>query len=169
MNAIRSLAARFTRTGAVSYSTATAAASPKGKVNVMEYVVNQSVEQANIDGRRELFSRKNPKGVKPGSIVLVETLNAANETSTSSFMGVCIAIRRKGIDTSFTLRNIVMRVGVEQRFSLYSPLVKSVRILQNPTEWKVRRAKLFYLRHNPGKAFQPLQNLWRQEQMAAKK
>ncbi|KAG0168599.1 hypothetical protein DFQ28_000615 [Apophysomyces sp. BC1034] len=171
MNAIRAIAARLTRPGAVSYSTA--AAPSKGKTNVMEYVVNQQVERANADGRRELFSRKNSEGVKPGSILLVETFNAANEAATSTFMGVCIAIRRKGIDTSFTLRNIVMRVGVEQRFSLYSPLVKSVRVLQKPTEWKVRRAKLFYLRDRPGKAFQPLQGLWRQEQLdraaAAKK
>ncbi|CAO3593453.1 unnamed protein product [Absidia cylindrospora] len=69
-----------------------------------------------------------------------------------------------GIDTSFTLRNIVMRVGVEQRYSLYSPLLHSIKVLQQPNEMKVRRAKLFYLRDQPGKVFQPLQALWRQEQ-----
>lgn len=135
------------------------------KINVMEHVSKQLVEKANIDGRRELFSRNNPNGIKPGSIVMVETLNGPNETTTSTFMGVCIAIRRKGIDTNFTLRNIVMRVGVEQRYNLYSPLLKSIKVMQKPNEVKFRRAKLYYLRDQPGKAFQSLQGLWKQEQL----
>ncbi|ORZ05417.1 translation protein SH3-like domain-containing protein [Absidia repens] len=148
-----------------AYSTTPAAAAAQpAKKNVMEYITEQQIEQRNTDGRQLLFSRKNPKGIKPGSVVLVETQNGPNETTTSSFMGICIAIRRKGIDTSFTLRNIVMRVGVEQRYSLYSPLLHSIKVLQQPNEMKVRRAKLFYLRDQPGKVFQPLQALWRQEQ-----
>lgn len=131
----------------------------------MERITQQQIKQSNIDGRSELFSRTNSQGVKPGSIVLVETLNGPNETTSSTFMGVCIAIRRKGIDTNFTLRNIVMRVGVEQRYSLYSPLLKSIKVMQKPNEIKFRRAKLFYLRDQPGKAFQPLQALWKQEQL----
>ncbi|KAI9319280.1 50S ribosomal protein L19 [Dichotomocladium elegans] len=135
----------------------------------MELVDAQQVQAANHDGRRELFSRKNAQGVRPGSVVLVETFNAPGEKTTSTFMGVCVAIRRKGIDTNFTLRNIVMRVGVEQRFSLYSPLLKSVKVLQKPTELRVRRAKLFYLRDQPGKAFTSLQSLWKQEQLDKQK
>ncbi|CEI88554.1 Putative 50S ribosomal protein L19 [Rhizopus microsporus] len=131
----------------------------------MEHVSKQQVEKANTDGRRELFSRNNPNGIKPGSIVMVETLNGPNETTTSTFMGVCIAIRRKGIDTNFTLRNIVMRIGVEQRYNLYSPLLKSIKVMQKPNEVKFRRAKLYYLRDQPGKAFQSLQGLWKQEQL----
>lgn len=134
----------------------------------MEQISKQQVESANVDGRRELFSRTNPKGIKPGSIVLVESLNGPGESTSSTFMGVCIAIRRKGIDTNFTLRNLVMRVGVEQRYSLFSPLIKSIKVLQNPSDIKFRRAKLFYLRDQPGKAFQPLQALWKQEQLAKK-
>jgi ribosomal protein L19 len=148
----------------VNYTTA-AAIQKVPKINVMERITQQQIEQSNIDGRRELFSRTNPQGVKPGSIVLVETMNGPNETTSSTFMGVCIAIRRKGIDTNFTLRNIVMRVGVEQRYSLYSPLLKSIKVMQKPNEIKFRRAKLFYLRDQPGKAFQPLQALWKQEQL----
>ncbi|KAI8987083.1 50S ribosomal protein L19 [Pilobolus umbonatus] len=131
----------------------------------MELITQQQIEKANVDGRAELFSRKNPQGVKPGSIVLVETMNGPGETTSSTFMGVCIAIRRKGIDTNFTLRNIVMRVGVEQRYNLYSPLLKSIKVMERSNDQKFRRAKLFYLRDQPGKVFQPLQSLWKQEQM----
>lgn len=135
----------------------------------MQRVDESLVSQANVDGRRELFSRKNPNGVKPGSVVMVEMLNAPGETTTSTFMGLCIAIRRKGIDTNFTLRNIVMRVGVEQRFSVYSPLIKSIRVLQKPNELRVRRSKLFYLREQPGRVFTSLQSLWKQEQLNKQK
>ncbi|KAI8394076.1 translation protein SH3-like domain-containing protein [Radiomyces spectabilis] len=154
------------------YTTAATATSASTKGNVMELITQQQIQKANTDGRAELFDRKNPQGVKPGSILMVETLNGPGESTSSTFMGVCIAIRRKGIDTSFTLRNIVMRIGVEQRYSLYSPLLKSVKVLQAPNELKFRRAKLYYLRDQPGKAFQPLQSLWKQEQnekMANKK
>ncbi|CEG66121.1 hypothetical protein CU097_008468 [Rhizopus azygosporus] len=149
-------------TSKLSYSTVV---NKTPKINVMEHVSKQQVEKANTDGRRELFSRNNPNGIKPGSIVMVETLNGPNETTTSTFMGVCIAIRRKGIDTNFTLRNIVMRIGVEQRYNLYSPLLKSIKVMQKPNEVKFRRAKLYYLRDQPGKAFQSLQGLWKQEQL----
>ncbi|CEP12582.1 hypothetical protein [Parasitella parasitica] len=147
-----------------NYTTA-AVATKTPKINVMERITQQQIEKSNLDGRRELFDRKNPQGIRPGSVVLVETLNGPGETTSSTFMGVCIAIRRKGIDTNFTLRNIVMRVGVEQRYSLYSPLLKSIKVMQKPNEIKFRRAKLFYLRDQPGKAFQPLQALWKQEQL----
>ncbi|CAO3694036.1 unnamed protein product [Rhizopus microsporus] len=124
-------------TSKLSYSTVV---NKTPKINVMEHVSKQLVEKANIDGRRELFSRNNPNGIKPGSIVM-------------------------GIDTNFTLRNIVMRVGVEQRYNLYSPLLKSIKVMQKPNEVKFRRAKLYYLRDQPGKAFQSLQGLWKQEQL----
>ncbi|KAL9540949.1 hypothetical protein MBANPS3_009396 [Mucor bainieri] len=177
MNALRTVATRLSTQSlrpcaqvASRYNYTTAAAATKvPRINVMEQITQQQIEKSNMDGRRELFSRNNPQGVKPGSIVLVETLNGPGETTSSTFMGVCIAIRRKGIDTNFTLRNIVMRVGVEQRYSLYSPLLKSIKVMQKPNEIKFRRAKLFYLRDQPGKAFQPLQALWKQEQLEKSK
>lgn len=142
--------------------------------NVIDVISQEQVQRANVDGRMELFSRKNANRIHPGSVLLVETLNSKAKESTSTFMGVVIAIRRKGLETTFTLRNIVMKVGVEQRFALYSPMLKSIKVLQQAgsKDTKFRRAKLFYLRDQPGKAFQSLQSLWKQEQaekVAAKK
>ncbi|KAJ2789249.1 hypothetical protein H4R21_006790 [Coemansia helicoidea] len=76
----------------------------------------------------------------------------SDPSATSVFGGVCIAIYRRGIDTSFILRNLVHNVGVEMRFMAFSPLVKSIQVTQKAK--RVRRAKLFYLRDKPGKAFQ---------------
>ncbi|KAI8077691.1 50S ribosomal protein L19 [Halteromyces radiatus] len=169
MNALRQLLSTQWRSATSSLSKVQYTTASSVKKNVMEHITQQQIEQRSTDGRHLLFSRKNPQGIKPGSVVLVETLNGPGETTTSQFMGICIAIRRKGIDTSFTLRNIVMRVGVEQRYSLYSPLLQSIKVLQQPNDLKIRRAKLFYLRDQPGKVFQPLQALWRQEQAKSKK
>ncbi|KAJ1729810.1 hypothetical protein LPJ61_003338 [Coemansia biformis] len=76
----------------------------------------------------------------------------SDPSATTTFGGVCIAIYRRGIDTSFILRNLVQNVGVEMRFMAYSPLVKHIEVTQKAR--RVRRAKLFYLRNRPGKAFQ---------------
>ncbi|RUS23216.1 translation protein SH3-like domain-containing protein [Endogone sp. FLAS-F59071] len=134
------------------------------KHNLIQLITDEQIRRLNTDGRTLLFSRKNPDRVRPGSILLVENVTSLSKGTISTFMGVVIAIRRKGIDTNFTLRNIVMKVGVEQRFSLYSPMLKSIKVLQRPTKMKFRRAKLYYLRDQPEKVFQPLQALRKQEQ-----
>jgi len=59
-----------------------------------------------------------------------------------------IAVRRAGIDTAFRLRTVVTRVGVEQLFKLYSPLIKVIRVLHRGAlrGKRYRRAKLYYTR-----------------------
>jgi large subunit ribosomal protein L19 len=65
------------------------------------------------------------------------------------FNGIVIARRGAGINTRFTVRRIVANEGVERTFMLHSPNVVDVRTRRRG---KVRRAKLFYLRHRVGKA-----------------
>lgn len=65
------------------------------------------------------------------------------------FNGVVIARRACGINESFTVRRIVYNEGVERTFLIHSPNVVDVKIRRRG---KVRRAKLFYLRHRIGKA-----------------
>ena len=74
-----------------------------------------------------------------------------NRTTTSSFAGHLIAVRRRGIDTSFRLRTVIQRIGVEQVFKLFNPNIRKVRVLhRGPLRGKrYRRAKLYYTR-KPG-------------------
>lgn len=65
------------------------------------------------------------------------------------FNGVVIARGGHGIDASFTVRRIVANEGVERRFLVHSPNVVKVTVKRRG---KVRRAKLYYLRHRIGKA-----------------
>lgn len=61
------------------------------------------------------------------------------------FSGVLLAIKRKGIDTSITLRNNLTRVSVEMQCKIYSPNISSIEIVRR-REKRARRAKLYYMR-----------------------
>ena len=65
------------------------------------------------------------------------------------FHGVVIKIRRGADGGNFTVRRIAHGVGVEHTFPFSSPLVEKVEVGRHG---KVRRAKLYYLRHLSGKA-----------------
>ena len=65
-----------------------------------------------------------------------------------AFEGVCIAIKRAGINSSFTVRKISYGEGVERVFPLHSPRIDSIEVLRRG---RVRRAKLYYLRGLTGK------------------
>ena len=99
-----------------------------------------------------LFSRRHPDRLLPGSVLTV-TLGHAP----TSFSGVLLAIRRRGPDTSFVLRNVVQRTGVEMQFFVNSPHLKEIKVVQRAGGGggkegrRMRRAKLFYLRDSPDK------------------
>jgi len=65
------------------------------------------------------------------------------------FEGVCIAKKNRDINSSFTVRKISFGEGVERTFSLYSPIIGSIKVIRSG---KVRRAKLYYLRERKGKS-----------------
>ena len=64
------------------------------------------------------------------------------------FEGIVIARRKKGIESTFTVRKISYGEGVEKIFPVHSPRVESVKVIK---KGKVRRAKLFYLRDRSDK------------------
>lgn len=106
--------------------------------------------QARLD---TLFNKHHPDHLQPGSVLTVTTTNS----SPSTFSGVLIAIRHKGPDSSFTLRNVVQRTGVEMTYFVASPAVKDITVVHRAGQGggkqgrRMRRAKLFYLRDQPAK------------------
>src|SRR3954466_12396447 len=66
-----------------------------------------------------------------------------------AFEGVCIARRGSGVSATFTVRKISNGVGVERIFPLHSPMISEILVVRRG---RVRRAKLYYLRHLTGKA-----------------
>lgn len=99
-----------------------------------------------------LFSRRHPDRLLPGSVLTVTLAHAP-----TSFSGVLLSIRRRGPDTSFLLRNVVQRTGVEMQFFVNSPHLKGIKVIQRAGGGggkegrRMRRAKLFYLRDSPEK------------------
>ncbi|WP_267256385.1 50S ribosomal protein L19 [Coxiella endosymbiont of Ornithodoros maritimus] len=65
-----------------------------------------------------------------------------------AFEGVVIALRRRSLNSSFTVRKISHGEGVERVFQLYSPLIASIKVNRRGD---VRRAKLYYLRNLRGR------------------
>jgi large subunit ribosomal protein L19 len=89
--------------------------------------------------RTALFSKSNSEAAKVGDILLVRLKTG------DPFAGVCINIRRRGVDTGILLRNELTRVGVEMWYKIYSPNVEGIEVVQR-REKRARRARLTYMR-----------------------
>ncbi|MDA0902518.1 MAG: 50S ribosomal protein L19 [Proteobacteria bacterium] len=72
-------------------------------------------------------------------------------TRLQAFSGVVIARSKSftNYSATFTVRKISKSVGVERKFTLYSPLLSSITLDKKGV---VRRSKLYYLRNLTGKA-----------------
>jgi large subunit ribosomal protein L19 len=79
--------------------------------------------------------------------VSVKVVEGARER-VQVFEGVCIARKKRGLNSSFTVRKISYGEGVERIFQLYSPQIAGIEVMRRGA---VRRAKLYYLRGRTGK------------------
>jgi len=66
-----------------------------------------------------------------------------------AFEGVVIAMKNRGLNSSFTVRKISHGEGVERVFQTHSPLIGSIEVKRRGD---VRRAKLYYMRGRSGKS-----------------
>ncbi|VVT50035.1 mitochondrial 54S ribosomal protein bL19m [Magnusiomyces paraingens] len=90
--------------------------------------------------RSALIDRTKPDTcLRPGDIVRVL------KNDKTHFSGMVIAIKRNGLASSFLLRNKITGLGVESRYMVYSPTIRSIEIVRRPMKPK-RRAKLYYVR-----------------------
>ncbi len=86
----------------------------------------------------------------PGDTVSVQVkVKEGNRERLQAFEGIVIAIRKRGLNSAFTVRKISHGVGVERVFQTYSPLIDSIKVVRRGD---VRRAKLYYLRKLSGRA-----------------
>ncbi|EKG19033.1 Ribosomal protein L19 [Macrophomina phaseolina MS6] len=106
--------------------------------------------------RAHLFSRANKEAARVGDILLVRQKNG------DPFAGVCLNIRRRGVDTAILLRNQLTRVGVEMWYKVFSPNVEGIEVVQR-REKRARRARLYYMR-KPKHDLGSVENIVRQYQ-----
>ncbi|KAN0140003.1 hypothetical protein V8E53_001899 [Lactarius tabidus] len=131
-----------------SESSATSLRQGKGLMAYLQQTLPSTEKQTLIN---TLFSRSHPERVRPGSVL---TVNLAHAPTT--FSGVLISVRRRGPDTSFVLRNVVQRTGVEMQFFVNSPHLKDIVVVSRAGRGDgkkkrevFKKAKLFYLRDSP--------------------
>jgi len=86
----------------------------------------------------------------PGDTVIVNVnVVEGDRKRVQAYEGVVIAIRSKGLNSSFIVRKMSSGEGVERTFQTYSPLIASIELKRRGD---VRRAKLYYLRDRSGKS-----------------
>jgi large subunit ribosomal protein L19 len=129
--------------------------SPRKGFSVVEHVnasLLQTYDPLNLC--RTLFSRRHPDRLTTGSVLTVISHSSPARTSITPFSGVLMGIRRRGVDTSFTLRNVVSKTGVEMSFKVCSPMIKEIKIVKRADGSKgglrnLKRARVNYLRDRP--------------------
>lgn len=85
----------------------------------------------------------------PGDTVVVQVkVKEGDRERLQAFEGVVIAIKNRGLNSSFTVRKISSGEGVERVFQTYSPMVAEIQVKRRGD---VRRAKLYYMRELRGK------------------
>ncbi|MGB0934670.1 MAG: 50S ribosomal protein L19 [Alphaproteobacteria bacterium] len=110
-------------------------------MNILQQIENEQVEKLNGQNPVPEF--------RPGdSLKVWVKVVEGNRERQQAFEGVCIARKRAGINSSFTVRKISYGEGVERVFPLYSPKIK-IEVIRKGA---VRRSKLYYLRDRRGKS-----------------
>ena len=90
-----------------------------------------------------------PKLSSGDTVVVSVKVKEGKRERIQAFEGVVVAVKNRGISSSFTVRKISYGEGVERVFQTHSPLIDSIKIKRRGD---VRRAKLYYLRERSGKS-----------------
>ncbi|MCG8379316.1 MAG: 50S ribosomal protein L19 [Proteobacteria bacterium] len=97
----------------------------------------------------EQITRKVPE-FGPGDTVVVQVkVKEGQRERLQAFEGIVIAVKNRGLNSSFTVRKISYGEGVERVFQTYSPSIAEIQVKRRGD---VRRAKLYYMRDRRGKA-----------------
>ena len=111
----------------------------KAKKLTFETVRDMGVQERNF-----------PKFAAGDTIAVYQKLKEGDKERLQAFEGDVIAIRSKGVASTFTVRKIgANSVAVERIFPYYSPMIDSIKFVR---KGKVRRAKLFDMRDRVGRA-----------------
>jgi large subunit ribosomal protein L19 len=94
------------------------------------------------------WMRSDLPAFRPGDTLRVSVrVKEGDKERLQAFEGVCIARRGSGVSETFTVRKISNGVGVERIFPVHSPMLAEISVVRRG---RVRRAKLYYLRHLVG-------------------
>lgn len=87
---------------------------------------------------------------RPGDTLAVHVrVTEGTRTRTQVFKGVVLARQGSANRETFTIRKVSYGIGVERVFPIHTPAVEKYEVV---ARGRVRRAKLYYVRHLRGKA-----------------
>ncbi|KAI8617115.1 translation protein SH3-like domain-containing protein, partial [Chytriomyces sp. MP71] len=105
------------------------------------------------DNRTALFARDSPDAIEPGSIVLVEQISSRSSPRKLAFAGILLAVNRRGLLSTITVRNYVLGTGVEVVYPVYSPMVTRIKVLKRVQPGFANgKDNVKFLRDKPGAA-----------------
>ena len=110
-------------------------------MNILQEIEKEQAERLEA-------KRANPKFSAGDTLRVSVKVVEGTPERLQAYEGVCIAIKNRGINSSFTVRKISYGEGVERVFPLYSPQIAEIEVVRRGA---VRRAKLYYLRELRGK------------------
>ncbi|MCL5261657.1 MAG: 50S ribosomal protein L19 [Gammaproteobacteria bacterium] len=97
----------------------------------------------------EQMQNKKIDAFSPGDTVVVKVkIKEGDRERLQAFEGVVIAIKNRGLNSSFTVRKISHGEGVERVFQTHSKQIDSVTLKRRGD---VRKAKLYHLRDLSGR------------------
>ncbi|MFM2246611.1 MAG: ribosomal protein [Pseudomonadota bacterium] len=98
---------------------------------------------------QELYAAKHNIDLRTGDTVKVHVrIREGEKSRVQIFEGTLIGMHRGGPRTTITVRKVSYGVGVERIFALHTQTVDKIEVI---SRFKVRRAKLYYLRDLTGK------------------
>lgn len=106
----------------------------------MPLLTQQQIVRMDPTGARTALFSKARHAARVGDVLMV-----THRRGGEPFAGVCLAIRRAGIDTAILLRNHLGKVGVEMWYKIYNKNVAGIEIIKRRAK-RARRAKLMYMR-----------------------
>ena len=110
----------------------------------------KNIEEINRASVKKILSKKKiPEFFAGDTIKVGVRIVEGKRERIQYFEGVCIAKKKRDINSSFTVRKISFGEGVERTFALYSSIIGSIKVIRSG---EVKRAKLYYLRDRKGKS-----------------
>lgn len=109
-------------------------------VNALQALHEAQIKRMDPTGARTALFAKTREAAKVGDVLMV-----THRRGGEPFAGVCLSIRRRGIDTAILLRNHLAKVGVEMWFKIYNKNVAGIEVVKRQRK-RARRARLTYMR-----------------------
>ena len=109
-------------------------------VNALQALHEAQIKKMDPTGARTALVARNREAAQPGDVLMV-----THRRGGEPFAGVCLSIRRRGIDTGVLLRNHLTKVAVEMWFKVYNKNVAGIEVIKRRAK-RARRARLTYMR-----------------------